>query len=55
MKNLKKRMNNQGYVGIETAIISALLVAFALMTYRYLEPSFMDIAVAIRNSVSGVY
>jgi len=58
MKNLIntwEKNNQAGFVGVEAAIVSALVVIFALSSYIYLHPSFVDIAIAIKNSISGTY
>jgi len=58
MKNIVnkwKKNNYCGFVGIEAAIVSALIVAFAIFSYNYLLPSFQNIAIAVKNSISGTY
>jgi hypothetical protein len=50
-----KKNSNKGFVGIEVAIIGALIVTFAIAVYNYLMPTFADVAVSIRDSVDGTY
>lgn len=53
--SIQKVKKKHGFIGIETAIIGALIVVFAIATYNYLLPTFVDIAISIRNAASNTY
>ena len=50
-----KKLSTTGFIGIEATIIAALFIVFSMIVYQFLRPSFDDIAIAIRDSVSGTY
>lgn len=56
MKSIIYKLKKQeGFVGIEAAIIGALIVAFAIAVYNYLLPTFEDVTTSIRDSVDETY